>query len=60
MSSTDLQNQFIYLPSTPNGEPDYAFMEEYMRHKEKMLLNKYKTHISYLLDNQHVIEAGGG
>lgn len=60
MSSTDLQNQFIYLPSTPNGEPDYAFMEEYMRHKEKMLLNKYKTHISYLLDNQHVIEIEGG
>lgn len=60
MSSTDLQNQFIYLPSTPNGEPDYAFMEEYMRHKEKMLLNKYKNHISYLLDNQQVIEMGGG
>ena len=48
----------IMLPSTPNGEPDYAFMEEYMRHKEKMLLNKYKLYISDLLDNQLLM--GGG
>lgn len=53
-----LKRLHIMLPSTPNGEPDYAFMEEYMRHKEKMLLNKHKLHISDLLDNQLLI--GGG
>ena len=58
MSSTDLQNQFIYLPSTPNGEPDYAFMEEYMRQKEQTILAKYKVYISNILDNQSLI--GGG
>ena len=58
MSSTDLQNQFVYLPSTPEGDPDYVFMEKYMRQKEQTILGKYKAYISNSIDNQSL--TGGG
>jgi hypothetical protein len=53
-----MKKQYIMLPSTPEGTPDYTFMEEYMRQKEQTILAKYKAHISNILDNQSVI--GGG
>lgn len=53
-----MKRQYIMLPSTPEGTPDYTFMEEYMRQKEQTILAKYKAHISNMLDNQSVI--GGG
>ena len=53
-----MKRQYIMLPSTPEGTPDYTFMEEYMRQKEQTILAKYKAHISNVLDNQLVI--GGG
>lgn len=33
----------IMLPVTPNGQPDYAFMEAYMKEVEKRLLARYKA-----------------
>lgn len=53
-----MKRQYIMLPSTPEGTPDYTFMEEYMRQKEQTILAKYKAHISNVLDNQSVM--GGG
>ena len=53
-----MKRQYIMLPSTPEGTPDYTFMEEYMRQKEQTILAKYKAHISNVFDNQSVI--GGG
>jgi hypothetical protein len=53
-----LKRLHIMLPSTPEGTPDYTFMEEYMRQKEQTILAKYKARISNVLDNQSVI--GGG
>ena len=53
-----IKRQTIMLPSTPEGTPDYTFMEEYMRQKEQTILAKYKAHISNVLDNQSII--GGG
>lgn len=53
-----LKRLHIMLPSTPEGTPDYTFMEEYMRQKEQTILAKYKAHVSNILDNQSVI--GGG
>ena len=53
-----MKRQYIMLPSTPEGTPDYTFMEEYMRQKEQTILAKYKAHVSNMLDNQSVI--GGG
>ena len=36
----------ILLPITSKGEPDYAFMENYMREKETELLKQYKKQVS--------------
>lgn len=49
-----IKRQTIMLPSTPEGTPDYTFMEEYMRQKEQTILAKYKAHISNMLDNQSI------
>lgn len=41
-----MKRQKILLPVTSNGKPDYAFMETYMKQKEKQLLKKYEIKIS--------------
>ena len=46
-----LKREKIMLPVTSNGEPDYAFMEAYMKEQEQKLLKKY---IDYQKNN------GGG
>ena len=37
LSSTDLPRQYITLPITDAGNPDWEYMEEYMRLKEKQI-----------------------
>lgn len=46
VSSTDLPNKKVFLPVTKENEPDYAFMENYMREKEQEKINAYKNYIS--------------
>ena len=36
----------ILLPINSKGEPDYAFMEQYMRQKEKEKIDKFQNHIT--------------
>jgi len=43
---TRLKRSKILLPATQIGEPDYAFMETYMRNKEYEKMKKYKSYIS--------------
>lgn len=38
LSSTDLPKQQILLPITVDGQPDWQFMEDYMREKEQQIL----------------------
>lgn len=45
LSSTDLPNKRIMFPVDGNGQPDYAFMEEYIKEREKNLLQKYRKYI---------------
>ena len=45
INSTRLKKQIIKLPITPNGEPDYAFMENFI--KERMY-HKLKQYNDYL------------
>lgn len=40
-----LKNETIYLPVNSNGEPDYEFMEEYIKEKESKLKQEYKIYI---------------
>jgi hypothetical protein len=42
--------QTILLPVNSEGQPDYAFMEEYMRELEKRKIEEYKAFISKKLE----------
>ncbi len=41
----------ILLPTNSKGEPDYAFMEQYMRHKEQEKQKEYQQFIKLRIDN---------
>jgi len=51
INSTRLKKQTLLLPVTNNGQPDYAFMENYMRDKEFTLVENYKNYISQTIVN---------
>lgn len=46
VSSSDLPNKKVFLPVNKKGEPDYEFMESYMRTKEQEKITAYKNYIS--------------
>ncbi len=48
-----LKNTPIFLPIDKKGNPDYKFMETYMREKENKLKNQYKQFISLRLKNEY-------
>lgn len=43
ISNSRLHGLSILLPATPSGDPDYTFMESYMKRQEQILLLKYFT-----------------
>jgi hypothetical protein len=43
-NDTHLKNEIVLLPANENNEPDYAFMEAYMKQKERERLEKYKQY----------------
>lgn len=45
-NGTRMKRQKILLPINENGNPDYVFMENYMRKKETELITKYQKYIS--------------
>jgi restriction endonuclease S subunit len=45
-NETHLKNEILMLPVNSLNQPDYAFMEDYMRKKEKQLLEKFETKLS--------------
>ncbi|MFM7856219.1 MAG: restriction endonuclease subunit S [Flammeovirgaceae bacterium] len=40
-----LKKEKILLPATPQGEPDYAFMDEFMKEIEQRKLKKYRDYL---------------
>lgn len=46
LSQIRIKRQIIMLPVTATGEPDYEFMEQYMKEKEEIILGKYHSYIS--------------
>lgn len=40
-----LKNEIIRLPQTKDGDPDYAFMEEYMKEIERKMLLRYRCYL---------------
>lgn len=53
-----IQKERILLPITKKGDPDYAYMEEYMREKERLIFGRYKKYLLQIIDNQYY-EWGG-
>ena len=55
INSSRLAHFICMLPVTPDGSPDFKFMEQYMRHIEKKLLKRYARYLEKkgfnLLDN---------
>ena len=45
-----MRRQEIMLPVNDNGNPDYVFMEEFMRSKEKEMLKKYLAYLEERLE----------
>lgn len=43
-----LKNESLLLPITPDGQPDYEYMEQYMRNQEQAIINRY---LNYRLRN---------
>lgn len=58
INSTRLKRQKILLPINAQGEPDYAFMEQYMREKESQMIDKYKEYLSFKINDLGL--TGGG
>lgn len=50
---TRLRRSRILLPVVKKGEPDYKFMEEYIKEREAKLKNQYKEHVKSLVDSLH-------
>lgn len=48
-----LKNETIYLPVNSKGEPDYEFMENYIKEREEILKKQYKD---YIKNNIEVIK----
>ncbi|NMR34406.1 restriction endonuclease subunit S [Chryseobacterium aquaticum] len=46
LSSSDLPKKKILLPINSKDEPDYAFMEQYMRQKEQEKKDKFQNYIA--------------
>ena len=45
LSSTDLPKKRILLPIKGKNEPDYAYMEQFMRQKEQEKIDRFKNYI---------------
>ena len=50
INSTRLKRQIIQLPVNSKGEPDYAFMEQYMQHKEEIKIVKFQNYIAQKIE----------
>lgn len=59
ISNQRLKRQTILLPVTPNGTPDWQFMEDYMREVEKKLLSQTLLILQTRLKTSNSTQGGG-
>ena len=52
-----LQRETLMLPVDESGEPDYFYMENFMRQIEENLLKLYRDYINRRLDNEVIVPA---
>ena len=46
LTGSRVKKRFVKLPITSKNEPDYAFMEQFMRQKEQEKIGKFKNYIA--------------
>lgn len=51
LSSSKLKKEILLLPITNDNEPNYEFMENYMKTIEQNLYNKYKNYVKSTYNN---------
>lgn len=44
-----MQKQIIMLPIDNNGNPDYDFMEQYIKEREQLVIQNYISHIGNIM-----------
>ncbi len=59
INSTRLRKQVIQLPVDESGQPDYAFMERFMRNIEQRLIRAYVEHISERVKDSEEVTLDG-
>jgi hypothetical protein len=55
-----MKRQKLLLPITPKGEPDWQFMEDYMKQKEKKMLEPTIEYLKKRLSSKELINVNGG
>lgn len=56
LSSTDLPKKKLVLPVNELGDPDYEFMEQYIKEREEQLIQKYKQYIGKNIQRGGVLD----
>ena len=49
-NETHLKKEKVLLPKNSKGDPDYVFMEQYMRQKEQEKIDKFQNYIAYRIE----------
>jgi hypothetical protein len=57
LTGTRMKSRSIILPTDKQGNPDWAFMEKYMREIEAKLIRRYKNYLGTLTTHRNL---GGG
>lgn len=55
-----MKRQLIMLPINSAGKPDWQFMEDYMRERERILIGQYRDYIQREIDSLEQSLRGGG
>jgi hypothetical protein len=50
-SQNRIKRQTILLPTTKSGKPDWQFMEDYIRERERILIERYRSHVLLRINN---------
>ena len=59
INSTRLKEQVIQLPIDGRGNPDYAFMEDFMREREQAMLREYVAEVRGRIEDREALTLEG-
>ena len=56
ISQDRLKTMKVMLPIDESGNPDYTFMEQYIREREQQLIEKYKTFVGHIAQTREATQ----